>query len=365
MHFSLTGTLMPSGPREKPRGPYHREVSRSERGQAMGTRARGHRHRLLRVPGTPRRRRRTRRALPRDAVLTDDIVIPGAHARRRADPARAGGDARATARHGGATRRSRDLRRGEDRKGDGDPRRDRGSRSRPGSHRTGLARRRAGAPGPRVPAERAVPLCELHRHQRRHACHRVRDGGRTGGSGDTARRTVRGPALREPQRRAPRVRTGRVPVHRARGRRERRRSPRQRSIPRRAARQDASDRSPACGRAPVRDPADNPFVDRAGARPEIWAYGLRNPWRYTFDRETGDLWIGDVGQGEWEEVDLQPSGSSGGENYGWNRHGGEPSVRRRGSARRRRSPGLRVLARRRRVHGDRRLRLSGESHRGT
>ncbi len=65
-------------------------------------------------------------------------------------------------------------------------------------------------------------------------------------------------------------------------------------------------------------PSDNPFVDRSEARPEIWAYGLRNPWRYSFDRETGDLWIGDVGQGAWEEVDIQPSGSSGGENYGWN-----------------------------------------------
>jgi glucose/arabinose dehydrogenase len=70
-------------------------------------------------------------------------------------------------------------------------------------------------------------------------------------------------------------------------------------------------------------PPDNPFVDRAEARPEIWAYGLRNPWRYSFDRETGDLWIGDVGQSAWEEVDLQPSDSSGGENYGWNRMEGD------------------------------------------
>jgi glucose/arabinose dehydrogenase len=64
-------------------------------------------------------------------------------------------------------------------------------------------------------------------------------------------------------------------------------------------------------------PSDNPFVDRAGARPEIWAYGLRNPWRYSFDRESGDLWIGDVGAGLREEVDLQPAGSGGGQNYGW------------------------------------------------
>ena len=72
------------------------------------------------------------------------------------------------------------------------------------------------------------------------------------------------------------------------------------------------------GEAPFRVPADNPFVGRADARPAIWAYGLRNPWRYSFDRLTGDLWIGDVGQTEWEEIDVQPAGSSGGENYGWN-----------------------------------------------
>ena len=73
------------------------------------------------------------------------------------------------------------------------------------------------------------------------------------------------------------------------------------------------------GERPYGIPPDNPFVDRSGASPEIWAYGLRNPWRYSFDRETGDLWIGDVGQSASEEVDIQPSGSSGGENYGWNR----------------------------------------------
>lgn len=64
-------------------------------------------------------------------------------------------------------------------------------------------------------------------------------------------------------------------------------------------------------------PANNPFVSREGARPEIWAYGLRNPWRFSFDRLTGDLWIADVGQGDWEEVNVQPASSLGGENYGW------------------------------------------------
>jgi glucose/arabinose dehydrogenase len=64
-------------------------------------------------------------------------------------------------------------------------------------------------------------------------------------------------------------------------------------------------------------PADNPFVDNPDFAPEVWAYGLRNPWRFSFDRETGDLYIADVGQNQWEEVNFQPTDSTGGENYGW------------------------------------------------
>jgi glucose/arabinose dehydrogenase len=64
-------------------------------------------------------------------------------------------------------------------------------------------------------------------------------------------------------------------------------------------------------------PPTNPFVERANVLPEIWAYGLRNPWRYSFDRQTGDLFIADVGQNAYEEIDFQPAASSGGENYGW------------------------------------------------
>ncbi len=64
-------------------------------------------------------------------------------------------------------------------------------------------------------------------------------------------------------------------------------------------------------------PASNPFVGNPAALDEIWAYGLRNPWRCSFDRQTGDFWIGDVGQGAREEVNFQPASSTGGENYGW------------------------------------------------
>jgi glucose/arabinose dehydrogenase len=67
---------------------------------------------------------------------------------------------------------------------------------------------------------------------------------------------------------------------------------------------------------PYAIPADNPFVGMAGARPEIWDLGLRNPWRFTFDRLTGDMWIGDVGQDMWEELNYEPAGE-GGNNYGW------------------------------------------------
>jgi glucose/arabinose dehydrogenase len=63
-------------------------------------------------------------------------------------------------------------------------------------------------------------------------------------------------------------------------------------------------------------PSDNPFVDDEAALPEIWQYGLRNPWRFSFDRATGDLWIGDVGQNEWEEIDTLAAGT-GGANFGW------------------------------------------------
>ena len=64
-------------------------------------------------------------------------------------------------------------------------------------------------------------------------------------------------------------------------------------------------------------PPTNPYVANAAFRPEIWALGMRNPWRFSFDRATFDLFIADVGQGSWEEINFQPASSAGGENYGW------------------------------------------------
>ncbi|HUG14487.1 MAG TPA: PQQ-dependent sugar dehydrogenase [Thermomicrobiales bacterium] len=71
------------------------------------------------------------------------------------------------------------------------------------------------------------------------------------------------------------------------------------------------------GGDPYGIPPDNPFVGEDGARPEVWAWGLRNPWRFSFDRATGDLYIADVGQNAFEWLHFQPADSGGGENYGW------------------------------------------------
>jgi glucose/arabinose dehydrogenase len=70
------------------------------------------------------------------------------------------------------------------------------------------------------------------------------------------------------------------------------------------------------GAASYSVPADNPFVGRKSVLPETWMWGLRNPWRFSFDRVTGDLWIGDVGQNAYEEIDFAPRGESG-INWGW------------------------------------------------
>lgn len=77
--------------------------------------------------------------------------------------------------------------------------------------------------------------------------------------------------------------------------------------------------------APYTIPADNPFAQAAGGRPEVWVWGLRNPWRVSFDPATGDLWVADVGQGEVEEIDHLPAadGAGRGANLGWNRMEGD------------------------------------------
>ncbi len=69
-------------------------------------------------------------------------------------------------------------------------------------------------------------------------------------------------------------------------------------------------------------PSGNPFAGGQGGQQEIYLYGLRNPWRFSFDQATGDMYIADVGQNQWEEVDFLPAGSSGGENFGWNYYEG-------------------------------------------
>jgi glucose/arabinose dehydrogenase len=69
---------------------------------------------------------------------------------------------------------------------------------------------------------------------------------------------------------------------------------------------------------PYAIPPDNPFADGRGGKPEIWDFGFRNPWRFSFDRKTHDLYVGDVGQAKWEEIDFIAAGTRGGLNFGWN-----------------------------------------------
>ncbi len=77
--------------------------------------------------------------------------------------------------------------------------------------------------------------------------------------------------------------------------------------------------------SPYAIPPDNPFIEDENTLDEIWAIGLRNPWRFSFDSETGDFWIGDVGQNAFEEIDYEPANSGGGFNYGWRCYEGDAS----------------------------------------
>jgi glucose/arabinose dehydrogenase len=86
---------------------------------------------------------------------------------------------------------------------------------------------------------------------------------------------------------------------------------------------DVSASSPS---EPYAIPPGNPFASQEGARGEIWAYGFRNPWRFSFDRAIGDLWVGDVGDAKWEEVDEIPAASQGGQNFGWPMNEGDECI---------------------------------------
>lgn len=84
------------------------------------------------------------------------------------------------------------------------------------------------------------------------------------------------------------------------------------------------------GEAGYTVPKDNPFVGKEGVKPEIWALGLRNPWRCSFDRQTGDFWIGDVGQNRWEEINHLPRGKGAGSNFGWRLREGDQETPQKG-----------------------------------
>ncbi len=77
-------------------------------------------------------------------------------------------------------------------------------------------------------------------------------------------------------------------------------------------------------------PSDNPYADGEDAKPEIWSYGVRNPWRCSFDSKTGDFWMGDVGQNRWEEINFMPKGKGAGANYGWRLREGDKATPKEG-----------------------------------
>ena len=127
----------------------------------------------------------------------------------------------------------------------------------------------------------------------------------------------------EPQRRPAPVRARRPALHRARRRRLGGRPEPHGPGPLHAARQDPAHRSAPLRRdARIRSRSPTRSSDRSGARPEIYSYGLRNPWRFSFDSATGALAIGDVGQNEFEEVDLVARGKGLGANFGWSAYEG-------------------------------------------
>ena len=167
-------------------------------------------------------------------------------------------------------------------------------------------------------AQQRALLRRLHRQRRRQraSSSTTRATADRADPGSARAAALPAPARAQPQRRPAAVRARQAALHRLRRRRRRRRPARparQRAEPRRrcSARSCASIRARRAA-GPYSDPAPNPFVDRSGARAEIYAYGLRNPWRFSFDRATGDLTIGDVGQDEVEEIDFVRRGQGAG-----------------------------------------------------
>ena len=169
----------------------------------------------------------------------------------------------------------------------------------------------------------------------------------------------RGPAVRQPQRRADRVRPRRLPLHRAGRRRPRRRPGGRGPVARRSARRILRIDAPAA--APYAVPGRQSVRRRQpGARPEIWSYGLRNPWRFSFDRATGDLYIGDVGQSQCEEIDVATAAGRRGQGrqLRLERHGGPPLLRGDGCDQAGLALPVLEYGHGRRLLGHRRLRLS-------
>ena len=147
---------------------------------------------------------------------------------------------------------------------------------------------------------------------------------------------VREPAVLEPRRRHHLLRAGRLPVRHPRRRRAGRRPEGERPEPQHALRQDSPHRRRQEGRRArtTRSRRTTRSSATKDAQPEIWAYGIRNLWRMAFDKKTGKLWAGEVGQNLYEEINIIEKGG----NYGWNRARGVPPVRAEGRrARRRRS----------------------------
>ena len=202
-------------------------------------------------------------------------------------------------------------------------------------------RRRAGPARPGLLARRQPALRRLHRPRRRHPRRRVRGrrrrhGRRRPAAARCCSRTSRSPTTTAANSSSAPTATSTSAS--ATAARPATRSATARTSARGSARSCASIPTPT-GDQPYTVPADNPFVGQAGAKPEIWTYGLRNPWRFSFDAATGDLWIGDVGQDD--DRGGRPrrpaaDGAGKGVNFGWSAFEGTTPLQRRPAGRRRR-----------------------------